>query len=137
MRCLLEKKLPHLLFGNTSDILSILAELRASGIGACLDTGHASLSGDLHNLILGFNDRLCMLHAHDNHGRGDDHLPPGDGILDWQMIVASLDEVGFRGPIILEIQSASSIPQTLENARRGLSFLQHTLANRWAGCGNP
>ena len=45
--CVLENKLPHLLFGNTSDILWILDAISTSEIGACLDTGHATIAGDI------------------------------------------------------------------------------------------
>ena len=34
--CVLENKLPHLLFGNTSDILWILDGINTAEIGACL-----------------------------------------------------------------------------------------------------
>ena len=46
--CVLENKLPHLLFGNTSDILWILDGLKGVEVGVCLDTGHASLGGEMH-----------------------------------------------------------------------------------------
>ena len=49
--CVLENKLPHLLFGNTSDILWILDAINGADVGACLDTGHAFLSGDMHSLV--------------------------------------------------------------------------------------
>ena len=49
--CVLENKLPHLLFGNTSDILWILDAINTAEIGACLDTGHAFLAGDVPSLI--------------------------------------------------------------------------------------
>ena len=48
--CALENKLPHLLFGNTSEILWILDGINSAEVGACLDTGHAFLSGDMYNL---------------------------------------------------------------------------------------
>ena len=33
--CVLENKLPHLLFGNATDIVAILRAIAASGMGAC------------------------------------------------------------------------------------------------------
>lgn len=41
--CVLENKLPHLLFGKTSDILWNLDALDSVEVGACLDTGHAAI----------------------------------------------------------------------------------------------
>ncbi|MEI9892548.1 MAG: TIM barrel protein [Chthoniobacter sp.] len=76
--CVLENKLPHLLFSNISDILWILAALDGVNVGACLDTGHAFLSDDLPNLMRKLAGHLRMIHAHDNRHQFDDHLPPGD-----------------------------------------------------------
>ncbi|MEO7931595.1 MAG: sugar phosphate isomerase/epimerase family protein [Chthoniobacterales bacterium] len=122
--CLLENKLPHLLFGNTSDVLWILDALEGINIGACLDTGHAALSGDLQSVLHKLAGHLKMVHAHDNHGHCDDHLPPGDGRLDWEMILHSLDTGNFRGGIILELASGADVAATLASARRGRTFLR-------------
>ena len=94
--CVLENKLPHLLFGNTSDILWILDGIdTAAEVGVCLDTGHAFLAGDIHTLVQKFSGHLRMIHAHDNGGVDDNHLPPGDGKIDWQQFLRDL----IRSPV--------------------------------------
>lgn len=123
--CVFENKLPHLLFGRTSDILWILDAVSSTDVGACLDTGHAALSGDLPNLLKRLSGHLRMIHAHDNNGHRDDHLTPGDGIIDWPSIVTQLEQDNFQGAVILEIRSESDPVQTMEAARRGRSFLRH------------
>ena len=60
---MLENKLPHLLFGNTSDILWILDGINSAEVGACLDTGHAYLRGDIHNLVHKPSGHLRMIQA--------------------------------------------------------------------------
>lgn len=122
--CVLENKLPHLLFGRTSDILWILDALDNIDVGACLDTGHAALSGDLPNLLHKLAGHLKMIHAHDNKGHGDDHLPPGDGNIDWERMVRTLGDGGFGGAIILELSGMADPAATMANARRGRSFLR-------------
>jgi len=124
IRCVLENKLPHLLFGKTSDILWILDAMDSIEVGVCLDTGHAFLSGDLHNLLYKLGGHLRMIHAHDNGGHGDDHLPPGDGRVDWELVVRMLAACHFRGAFILELAGASDPATTMANARRGRSFLR-------------
>src|SRR4051812_42348685 len=49
--CVLENKLPHLLFANPSDLLWILTTMETIEVGVCLDTGHAHLSGDLYSVM--------------------------------------------------------------------------------------
>ena len=48
--------------------------------------------------------RLAHIHANDHHGRFDDHLPPGDGLLDWAALGRDLQQVKFDGWIMLELQ---------------------------------
>lgn len=124
IRCVLENKLPHLLFGKTSDILWILDAVESLDIGVCLDTGHAALSGDLLALLHKVTGHLRMVHAHDNRGRFDDHLPPGDGNIEWKQVIASLRASMFEGAIILELAGAKDTAATLENACRGRSYLR-------------
>jgi|CZKQ01.1.fsa_nt_gi sugar phosphate isomerase/epimerase len=129
--CVLENKLPHLLFGNTSDILWILDGINGAEVGVCLDTGHAFLSGDVHNLTHKLAGHLRMVHAHDNGGIRDDHLPPGDGKIDWTQLLQDLVAVHFHGPFILEMAGGADPNATMANARRGRSYLRR-LARRLA-----
>jgi sugar phosphate isomerase/epimerase len=124
IRCILENKLPHLLFGHASDILWILDALEGFEVGACLDTGHAFLSGDLFNLLRKLAGYLRMMHVHDNRGHFDDHLPPGDGVIDWSQILRELSTCGFHGTLMLEIGATPDAQVTMANARRGRSFLR-------------
>ena len=122
--CVLENKLPHLLFGNTSDILWILDGINTAQVGACLDTGHAFLAGDMHNLVHKLSAQLRMIHAHDNGGADDNHLPPGDGKIDWEKFLRDLIEVRFRGAFILEMAGNADPAVTMTNARRGRGYLR-------------
>ena len=122
--CVLENKLPHLLFGNTSDILWILDAINGAEVGACLDTGHAFLSRDMQSLIKKLRGHLKMIHAHDNAGAQDDHLPPGDGLIDWEAMLRELMEIEFRGALILEMAGQANAEVTMANARRGRQYLR-------------
>ena len=122
--CVLENKLPHLLFGNTSDILWIIDGINSAEVGVCLDTGHAFLAGDMHDLVHKLSGHLRMIHAHDNGGSDDDHLPPGDGKIDWEQFLRDLIEVRFRGAFVLEMAGHDDPAVTMANARRGRSYLR-------------
>jgi sugar phosphate isomerase/epimerase len=122
--CALENKLPHLLFGNTSDILWILDAITAAEVGACLDTGHAFLSGDMPALLRKLRGHLRMVHAHDNGGANDDHWPPGDGQIDWEATLRELVEIEFHGALILEMAGQANVEITMANARRGRQHLR-------------
>lgn len=129
--CVLENKLPHLLFGNTSDILWILDAISTTEIGACLDTGHATIAGDISALVHKLAGHLRLIHAHDNDGRFDEHRTPGEGVIDWEKLLRDLVQAQFHGAFILELSSERDMEATLAKARRGRQFLR-ALARRIA-----
>ena len=122
--CVLENKLPHLLFGGTSDILWILGAMKAINVGTCLDTGHAYLSGDLYNVMHKLSGHLQMIHANDNGGQYDDHRPPGEGNIDWNRLLTELSQIEFHGGFILELSGAKEPEVVLTEARRARRYLR-------------
>jgi sugar phosphate isomerase/epimerase len=126
IRCVLENKLPHLLFGNTADMLWILGAMTVTDVGVCLDTGHAYLAGELDTAVQKLSHHLCMVHASDNHGHHDDHLPPGKGAIPWPHVLGLLRKHDFRGSIMMEIAGHGEPAQILDGARHARQFLRRT-----------
>jgi sugar phosphate isomerase/epimerase len=124
IRCVLENKLPHLLFGGTSDILWILGAMKTIHVGTCLDTGHAFLSGDLDNVMHKLSGHLQMIHANDNNGGYDDHNPPGEGKIDWKRLLTDLSQVEFHGGLILELSGNKKGEIVLAEARKARRYLR-------------
>ena len=120
----LENMLPHLFAGRTRDLLWILGALDSTEVGVCLDTGHAYLGKDLAGVVHKLSGHLWMVHASDNHGHYDDHLPPGEGDVDWAAFLADLYRLHFNGALIMEINGAGERKEILERARRGRSYLR-------------
>lgn len=122
--CVLENKLPHLVFASTSDLLWLLSALDSVEVGLCLDTGHAHLSGDLYGALHALSRHLRMVHAHDNRGGGDEHLPPGAGTIDWHKLLRELNRMGFKGGLMLELASTGEVAPLLTEARKAKRFLR-------------
>ncbi len=89
-------------------------ELPPPGVGICLDTGHAFLMGDLADAIETVGGDLVTTHVHDNRGKGDDHLVPFDGIIDWPTALMSFEKVGYDGVIMFELDNTSTARGVLE-----------------------
>lgn len=121
----LENMLPHLVFGNTREMLWILGAIESLRVGTCLDTGHAFCSGDLYRVMHKLSGHLKMVHANDNFGNHDDHLPPGRGKIDWQRLLNDLHRTGFQGTMILELAGdpQKDPEEILGNAREGRRHL--------------
>ena len=74
-----------------------------------LDTGHAHIgsSGDKRNLefVETFVGRIAHVHASDNFGKEDNHLPVGAGTIDFQRIIKALIGIGYDDTVTFEIFS--------------------------------
>lgn len=124
VRLVLENMLPHLFSGPVRDLLWLLGAMETTEVGICLDTGHAFLSGDLDNVVHKLSGHLWMVHASDNRGTYDDHLPPGEGNVPWPLLLRHLADAGFRGAIILEIAERGTPEEILRGAERARAFLR-------------
>lgn len=114
----LETPLPHLLGGQPEDFAWILERVPAQGTGVCLDTSHTSLGGVLFESLERFGSRLVHVQASDNHGVTDDHLPPGDGVLDWKHVLSALVRAGYRGTMMLEVSGNGDVAGHVARAVR-------------------
>lgn len=123
-RLVLENMLSHLFAGHVRDLLWLLGALASTEVGICLDTGHAQLSGDLRTVAHKLKGHLWMLHANDTRGQFDDHLPPGDGVVDWSDLLRQLREIGFEGALVLEVAGDGDPAEALARAQRGRTHLR-------------
>jgi sugar phosphate isomerase/epimerase len=81
----------------------------APGAGFTLDVGHANLirpeGAGIGMLAKRFAGRLAHVHASDNDGKSDLHLPIGAGKINWPKACAALKEAGYDGTVTLEVFS--------------------------------
>jgi sugar phosphate isomerase/epimerase len=73
-----------------------------------LDVGHANLGGGKNRsseFIRLYGYRIGHVHANDNFGKEDSHLPIGAGIIDFERIVKELKETPYDETITLEVFS--------------------------------
>jgi sugar phosphate isomerase/epimerase len=119
-----ETPLPHLIGGHPDEFAWLLAHVEAS-TRVCLDVGHIALGRSWHRFLAVADGRLAHVHASDNRGERDDHLPPGDGHIDWGDICRTLDAVGYAGWIMIELHRthADTIEYVKRAYERSLSLL--------------
>jgi sugar phosphate isomerase/epimerase len=112
---------------GTPEALASLVGAAGGGIGILLDTGHVNMALNApwcqHRTVSDFIESLpapvLEVHLHDNHGREDEHLPPGEGDADLRGMLALLLRRGFNGPVTLETDlNAPGRPGLAEGMRR-------------------
>ena len=109
LELVIETPLPHLLGGQPGDFDRLLHLLPREGTGVCIDTSHTSLGGFLFEVIDRFASRLVHIQASDNRGHTDDHLAPGDGIIDWAKVQAKLIAINYQGVFLLELTGSGDV----------------------------
>ena len=87
---------------NFNEILERFPQLKLT-----LHTGHANIGSPQSDRTLGFIKQFCHrighIHLSDNFGKKDDHLPLGEGTIDFYNIARSLKDFAYDDTITLEI----------------------------------
>jgi sugar phosphate isomerase/epimerase len=92
--------------------------------GYLVDTGHAHINGwDVPALIDRVKERLYGIHLHDNSGSADQHVPIGDGTLNWPMIFKALRNIPRGCDLVLEYAPGTPLGRLTE----GYSLLSGAL----------
>lgn len=106
------ENLPFTEYGAASveGVCRIVDEVALPNVRVCLDTGHAAIFDvDVASAVRYIGARLEALHIHDNRGMDDEHLRPGDGVVDWNAFAEALSDIGFSGVLSLETSPKHSL----------------------------
>lgn len=81
-------------------------------VGICWDTGHAHVARQNQpKAIRKIAHRLQAMHIHDNHGiaKGDEHILPYFGTIDWCEIMHAVHEVDYKNNFSLQVKHATYV----------------------------
>ena len=103
--------------------------LERHGTSICLDVGHLAWQGGGELAFLEkYGEWVGEIHLHDavlpspDRGkRARDHLPLGQGELDYGALLHKLDEIGFNGCVIIENNSEADLRESLGKLRLWLT----------------
>ena len=77
-----------------------------------LDIGHANHSGIAPDEM--YFDCIKHIHAHDNFGDDDSHLPLGEGNIELKRIIDIFEDKKYDGIYMIEVNDKDSIKKSLE-----------------------
>jgi len=120
-------------YSTAREIKALTREL--DGLGFTLDIGHAyvgekqagtnSPEQAIADTVRDVEDCLTHIHIHDNKGAFDEHLPPGEGSIDFKPILQALKEVRYNGLWIAEVWDPKD---PFEAGQRGVNKTRGLLA---------
>jgi sugar phosphate isomerase/epimerase len=67
-----------------------------------LDVAHANIQSEVFEFLKMHGDKIEHIHVSDNRGRKDQHLPIGEGEINWSMVVESIKATGFDNWLVIE-----------------------------------
>ncbi len=112
------------MYNTWQEWVALADELTDPTLRLTLDVGHATLAGwDIPALIRALSGQIAQIHVHDTGGQADDHLLPGQGVVDWPGIGQALRETGCSAPLILESGPLASA----EEVKVGKKWLEEWL----------
>jgi len=93
--------LPRTCLGrDASDMLELLSA--DSRLRVCFDTNHL-LTQEPEELVRVLGDKIVTLHVSDYDKIDERHWLPGEGVINWQSLYASLCQVGYSGAWLYEL----------------------------------
>lgn len=106
-----------------ADILRMFPSLKLT-----LDTGHANIEdqgGDrLVKYLQQYGNRIGHVHISDNKGKRDDHIPVGEGSVNFKEFISALKSSGYDDTMTLEI-----FTDNRQNLLRSRERIQNLLAD--------
>jgi sugar phosphate isomerase/epimerase len=113
MACLETLREPYSAISN-QQLLDIV-KARQPVLGMIMDTGHAHISDNLHEITRQGKNIIKSLHIHDNDGKDDSHYPPQRGTINWPEFIRDLKNISYQGPIIFEVNGeVEALQQTID-----------------------
>jgi sugar phosphate isomerase/epimerase len=109
----------NMLMGRFPDeLVHILQGVNADNLGLCLDVAHANTTRTLDEFLdtvaKADDVEIIHLHASDNFGKDDLHLPLGKGNMDWKRVLRGINELNYEGLMVLELFSVEGGVESLE-----------------------
>lgn len=95
---------PNFVVGSTSDLLRLFEDVDSPALAANLDLGHVFLCDpDPAAAIRAVGNRIVHCHIENMATGVHDHLLPQEGDMDLKLYLCLLKEVGYDGPLSLDL----------------------------------
>ena len=108
-----------------SHLLRLRDAVGSPRLGFCFDPGHAALFSEvpLHQWAQALGKNILQMHVHDNRGQRDDHLPVGEGTLNYRGVLLAAIDAGACPILTIEPHCKEHFPRFLSGLRNILSTI--------------
>lgn len=105
-----------------SSLSRLVTALHSPAFNVCFDTGHFHLFSTvpLEAWFTSLGTFIQEVHLHDNCGRSDDHLPLGEGTIDFALFFGLIKRSGIQPIYTIEPHRVEDLERSLERCDRFL-----------------
>ncbi len=89
-------------YPDSKEISDFVRSFGMKDLNMTIDINHSNIHEKLIDVCNNCNGIIANVHISDNHGEWEDHLPPGEGIIDFPEVHDALRANGYTGPFNLE-----------------------------------
>ena len=100
-------------YPDSVEVADFARSFDSPNVAVCVDVNHSNLNEDLLQVARNCSGLISNIHVSDNHGEWEDHLPPGEGIIDFPSVLTALRENGYEGPCNVECHVTDEISTAL------------------------
>lgn len=111
------------IFERSPETLVTLVEtIDSPNLRLCLDSGHLSAfaRGDMDEWVSALGPYLAEVHLHDNTGNADEHLPIGEGSIDFGRLITLIEKYAPDPVYTIEPHGEGAIERGVEAITRFL-----------------
>lgn len=100
---------PGMLVESLADLVELRRRVPHPALGLTLDLGHLAITEDppLEAAVTTWAEELVNVHIDDVRDRRHEHLPLGEGELDFPPLLGALRDVGYEGLVLVELSRHS------------------------------
>ena len=89
---------------TVEELVEIFNKVKSPSLGFSLNVAHAHLlKGGFPPFLEALGDKLGNVQISDNNGITDEHLPVGEGTVDFAGLIGELKRMNFRGTLSLSV----------------------------------
>jgi D-psicose/D-tagatose/L-ribulose 3-epimerase len=92
------------LLNSVSEMARFIDEVNHPAVRANADVSHMFLMGDMPESLAKLKNKIANVHFSDCNGKIHGDLPPGRGVVPLARYLAELSNIGFDGPVSVELE---------------------------------
>ena len=102
-----------------SGLTQLISSLQSPYFNFCFDTGHFHLFSkvSMKNWFEELSNYMKAIHLHDNFKKSDDHLPIGDGEIDFDLFFQLVKQHGVDSLFTIEPHQVEQLDRSLQAGR--------------------